>query len=178
MSRKILAGGIAAFAVAGFCGLALASDALHTMRIKSPDGGTVTVRYTGDVAPKIAFGAAPQDMSFAQSPFAMMDRISAEMDRHMDAMIRQANTMMAHLPDSNPAIPAGFWNMPMDSPGLTAIANGGKGSFCMKSMEITDSGDGKAPHVVTHTAGNCGGDQPSATAPSHAIQGTGPRTPI
>lgn len=180
MSRKILAGSVAALAIAGFSGFALARDALHTMTVRAPDGGTVTVRYTGDVAPQIAFGAAPRETGFAQfpSPFAMMERITAQMDRQMDAMLRETNALMARMPDANPAIPAGFWNMPMGPSGLSAIAEGGKGSFCMKSMEITNTGDGRAPHVVTHTAGNCGSGAPSSSAPSHALQGTGPRTPV
>jgi hypothetical protein len=179
MSRKILAGGAAILAVAGMCGLAAAGEALHSMTVKSPDGGTVTVRYTGNVAPKIAFAPPAQVVSGApmQSPFAMMERIAAQMDRQMEAMMQQSNALMARLPDANPTVPAGFWNMPMSPPGLSAIAAGGKGSFCMKSMEITSTGDGKS-HVVTHTAGNCGGDASPSAAPSHAVQGTGPRTPI
>ncbi len=180
MSRKILAGSVAAIAVAGFCGLALASDALHTMTVKSPDGGTVTIHYTGNVAPKIAFAPARQAVALARfnSPFLMMDRIAAQMNRRMNAMIAQANAMMAQAPVDNAAMPAGFLNMPMNAPGLSAVANGSNGSFCMKSMEITSSGDGKEPHVVTHTAGNCDGGASPSTAPSHAVQGTGPKTPI
>lgn len=178
MSRKLLAGSVAALSVAGFCGLAVAADALHTMTLKSPGGDTVTIHYTGNVAPKVAF-APPSNMAAFQqfqSPFAMMDRIAAQMDRQMDAMINEANAMMARMPDNNAAVLADFWNMPMVPGGLSAIANGGKGTFCMKSMEITSTGDGKAPHVATHTAGNCGGD-PSITT-SHAVRGSGPKTPI
>ena len=174
MSRKFLAGGAALLTLVGFCGFAAARDGgQHTMTVTSPDGGTVTIRYSGDVAPRVAFGTA--DAMQAGSPFAMMDRIAAEMDRQMDAMIRQTNEMIAHLPNTNPTVPADFWNMP-DVSGLTAVANGGKGSFCMKSVEITSTGDGKAPHVVTHSAGNCGAG--AAAAPSHPVRGTGPRTSI
>jgi hypothetical protein len=179
MSRKILAGSVAALAVAGFCGLALAGEALHTMTLTSPDGGTVTVHYTGNVAPRVTFAPAAEATGGAQlqSPFAMMEYVAAQMDRQMSAMMRESNAMMARLPDANPTIPAGFWNMPMDLAGLSAISAGGKGSFCMKSMQITSGGDGKA-HVVTHTAGNCGGGAAAVNAPSHALQGTGPKTPI
>lgn len=180
MSRKILTGSVAAIAVAGFCGLAMAADALHTMTVKSPGGGTVTIHYTGDVAPQVAFAPATQAAGLAQfnSPFLMMDRIAAQMNRQMNEMIAQANAMMANAPDANSAVPAGFFNMPMNPGGLSAIANGSNGSFCMKSMEITSSGDGKAPHVVTHTAGNCGTDASPSKAPAHAVQGTGPKTQI
>ena len=179
MSQKILIGSVAAIAVAGFCGLALASDALHTMTVKSPEGETVTIHYTGDVAPRIVFAPATEAVSGTrlQSPFAMMDRIAAQMDRQAAIMMQQANAMLAQMPDANPSIPASFWNMPVNPAGLSTIAAGGKGVFCMKSMEVTSTGDGKAPHVVTHTAGNCG-DSGASSAPSHAVQGSGPKTPI
>lgn len=180
MSRKILIGSAAAIVVAGFCGLALAGEALHTMTVKSPEGDTVTVHYTGNVAPQIAFAPAAETMTAAsmqQSPFAMMERIAAQMDRQMAAMMQQSNAMMARLPDANPTIPAGFWNMPMAPAGLSAIAAGGKGSFCMKSVQITSAGDGK-DHVVTHTAGDCGSGASPQSAPSHTVQGAGPRTRI
>jgi len=176
LAKKALFGATTAFALSAFYGLAIAKDvALHTMTVQSPDGGTVTIHYSGDVAPKVAFGPAPQMVGFTgyDSPFAMMQRISSEMDRRMAAMMSQANAMMAHLPDANPTIPANFWNMPMNMPGLSAIAAGGKGSFCMKSVEITSNGDGKSPHVTTHTAGDCAGD-----ASAHAMGGKGPKTPI
>jgi len=177
ISKKALLGAATAVTLTAFCGLAAAKDAaMHTMTVQSPDGGTVTIRYSGDVAPKVAFGSAPQMAGFTgyNSPFAMMQRISSEMDRRMAAMMSQANAMMAHLPDANPTIPANFWNMPMNMPGLSAIAAGGKGSFCMKSVEITSNGDGKSPHVVTHTAGDCAG----GSAPAHTTGGKGPKTPI
>ncbi len=168
-------------ALAAFCGVAIAKDALHTMTVKSPDGGTVTIHYTGNVAPKIAFAPATQAAALARfnAPFLMMDRIAAQMNRQMNEMIAHANAMMAHMPDSNQQVPASFWNMPMNSSGLSAIANGGKGSFCMKSMQITSSGDGKAPRVVTHSAGDCGGNNtPSSKMTSPTARGTGPRTQI
>jgi len=176
IAMKARLGAATAFALTAFCGLAAAKDAaMHTMTVQSPDGGTVTIRYSGDVAPKVAFGSAPQVVGFTgyDSPFAMMQRISSEMDRRMAAMMSQTNAMMAHLPDTSPTIPANFWNMPMNMPGLSAIAAGGKGAFCMKSVEITSSGDGKSPHVTTHTAGDCAGD-----ASAHATGGKGPKTPI
>lgn len=180
LSRKYLLGGAAILTVAGFCGLAAASDALHTMTVKSPDGGTVTIHYTGNVAPQVAFAPATQAAAITRfnAPFLMMDRIAAQMDRQMNDMIARANAMMAHLPDANPAISASFWNMPINPGGLSAIAAGGKGAFCMKSMEITSAGDGKAPHVVTRTAGNCGGSGPTSPAHGNGVQGAGPKTQI
>ena len=176
ISKNALLGTATALALTAFCGLAAAKDAgMHTMTVQSPDGGTVTIRYSGDVAPKITFGSAPQMAGFTgyNSPFAMMQRISSAMDRQMAAMMSEANAMMAHLPDANPTIPANFWNMPMNMPGLSAVAAGGKGGFCMKSVEITSSGDGKSPHVTTHTARDCAGD-----TSAHATGGKGPKTPI
>jgi hypothetical protein len=178
MARKALLGGAAALALIGFCGLAAAKDAaLHTMTVRAPDGGTITVQYTGDVAPQISFASGAQATGFADfdAPFAMMQRIAADMDRQMVQMMRQANEMMAQVPDTNPVFGAGLWNMPTDMPGLSAISSVGSG-FCMKSVEISSTGDGKPPHVVTHSAGNCAQDAPAQAHPS--VHGTGPRTPI
>ena len=59
IAKKALLGAATAFALTAFCGLAVAKDAaIHTMTVQSPDGGTVTIRYSGDVAPKVAFGSA------------------------------------------------------------------------------------------------------------------------
>lgn len=177
IARKALIGTTAAVALAGVCTLASARDAVHTMSVRAPGGGTVTVRYTGDVAPQIVFGNAPQTAGIRdwRSPFLAMERISAEMDRRMESMMRQADAIMAQLPDPNPVFPAGFWNAPWPMTGLSAIAGGAKGGFCMKSVEITSTGGGK-PNVVTHSAGNCGPE--TAAAPAHRRMGTGPRTPI
>jgi len=173
--RKAILGGAAALAVTTLCGLAVAKDSsLHTMAVQAPGGGTITIRYSGDIAPKVAFGPAADLTSF-NSPFAMMDRMAARMDRDMAQMMSQADAMMAEMPDANPVYPADLHNMPLfGMPSLSAIAAGGKGSFCMKSMEITSTGDGKSPHVVTHQAGNC--NSPAQAQPS--VHATGPRTPI
>ena len=176
IAKKTLLGTALALTLTAFCGLAAAKDpAMHVMTVHSPDGGTVTIRYSGDVAPKVAFEPAPLIVGFTgyNSPFAMMQRISSEMDRRMAAMMSRANAMMAHLPDDNPTIPANFWNMPMNMPGFSAIAAGGRSGFCMKSVEIASRGDGKNPHVTTHMAGDC-----ADGAPAHAAGGKGPKTPI
>jgi hypothetical protein len=149
------------------------------MTVRAPGGGTITVQYTGTVAPQITFGSAPISTGFAgfELPFAMMDRIAAQMDREMSQMMGEAGAIMAGIPDANPAHQADLRNGPLlDMPGLSAVAAGGMGSFCMKSVEITSSGDGKPPRVVSHQAGNCSTGAPAQEHPS--VHGTGPRTPI
>jgi hypothetical protein len=163
---------------AGSCGSAFARDAgVHTMTVRAPGGGTITVQYAGDVAPQISFGSAPAaTASGFESPFATMDRITAQMDREMARMMREADAAMAAMPDANPAYPADLHGAPLfDLPGLFAIAAGGKVAFCMKSVEITSTGDGK-PHVVTHQSGNCATGAPAQGHPT--VHGTGPRTPV
>jgi hypothetical protein len=179
IARKSLLAAAAGLTLAAVCGFAEAKDALHTLTVKAPDGGTVVVHYAGDVAPRVSFGTAPETAGFADfaSPFAMMARMRADMDRQMDLMMRQANAMMAGLPARDPIFRAGFFDMPLAMPDLSAIADGGKAGFCMKSVEITSTGDGGKPKIVTHVAGNCG-PSGKAAAPAEKPAGTGRKLPI
>src|SRR5579863_4512448 len=74
--------------------------ALHEMTVQLPGGSTETIRYTGDVAPKVTFIQAPFDVAWVapvtfgfEPSFAALDRIAADMDRQMDTFWRQAQTM-------------------------------------------------------------------------------------
>src|SRR5579863_8308821 len=92
--RTALLAGVAASAI-GLSGAALAeSPQTHVMTVRLPDGGVEEIRYTGDVPPQIVFAAGPASTDvFAPlpsffgpgSPFAALDRISAEMDRQAAA---------------------------------------------------------------------------------------------
>jgi hypothetical protein len=48
---------------------------------------------------------------------------------------------------------------------------------CMRSVQITYPGDGRAPHVVSHTAGDCGpahGGAAAATLPGAPVREQAP----
>ena len=101
--RLIHASLLAGAAVLGLSAFALtagANPATHEMTIQLPGGGSETIRYTGDVAPKVSFVEAPfaiawpAPVGFGFAPsFVALDRIAADMDRQMDAFWRQAQTM-------------------------------------------------------------------------------------
>ncbi len=174
MGRSLALAGVAALAVAGFGGLAEAcshnaaeaADA-HVMSVRLPGGGVEQVQYTGNVAPEVV--VLPDDSLPAffgpDSPFALLDRISAQMERQADALFRQVETMAA-LPMLAPGqvTEASFANLPPGVHGYfysaTLSGNGG----CVHSMQMTSMGKGQKPRVVSETSGNCSTDN-NAGAP-------------
>ena len=140
LSRTVLAAGAAVLALTGLAGIASAETAnTHVMTVRLPDGTVEQVRYSGDVPPQVVF--APDAAAF-ESPFAMLDRMTALMDRQAEAMIRTINTMMAQ-PFPGATTEAAFGAVPVGA------------GVCMRSVQITYTGHGQ-PHVVSQTAGNCG----------------------
>ncbi len=158
-----LLAGVAAVAL----GLAAAAQAqtpqIHVMTVRMPDGGAAQIRYTGNVAPRISFSEAPAPVDvFApmptlfgrDSPFAMLDRISAEMDRQAAAMFRQANALAADA-QSGQLTEAALRNLPPGSQSYTFVSTMSGNGVCSQSVEITREGNGP-PRVVRHSSGNCG----------------------
>ncbi len=146
--KALLVAGISSVAILGFAGLAQAeSPAVHTMTVQLPGGGVETIRYTGDVAPKIVVAPAGSVMP-AMSTFVAFDQIAAQMDRQMNMMMQQVRAMpmmtMMGMPDMNQL--------------MQAAARNGGGSFCAQSMSVTSTGNGQPAKVVTHSVGNCGGN--------------------
>jgi hypothetical protein len=149
---NVLLAGAAVVALAGVA-RAQGSD-VHVMNVRLPDGSIEQIQYTGDVAPRVVL-AAPQAVAM-ESPFAMLERMSAEMNRRAAAMFQAMNAAMA-MPPAGPA-------------GLTQAATSAGAGFCMRSVQVTYTGNGQ-PQVVSHTSGNCGpttGAAPAAlpTAPA------------
>jgi len=162
--RIAILAGAAGVVLAGLTGMAtartLASPAqTHVLNVRLPNGQIEQVRYTGDVPPTVIL--APQTVfpSFGSvSPFAVLERMSADMDRQAAALFQDIDTM--------PPNAVGFGVIPaMSGPGV-----------CMRSVQVTYAGDGQAPHVVSHTAGDCGPEHgstapvmlPGAPVPRHA----------
>lgn len=160
-SGKLLLVGLAAAALTGSSALALAgAPARHTMTVQLPDGSTARIAYTGTVRPKVTFDANPFAVSFfgPGSPFAQLDRISAQMDRQMAAMMRGRALLPTPLfADPNPLFTAGLErHAPAGWSGYSMMSNLSGSGACFRSVEITRNGSAR-PKVVSHTAGNCGG---------------------
>jgi len=147
----------------------------HEMTIQLPDGGTETIRYTGDVAPKIHFVDAPfaiawpAPVAFSFGPsFAAFDQIAADMDRQMNALWRQAQTM-ASWPTNGELSQAALQNLGPGGSAYTVVSESVGNNFCTRMTKITSSPNGGKPKVVSRTSGNCDASPAGAgTVPSHA----------
>jgi hypothetical protein len=140
--------GAAALLLAGYAGIAKAqSTETHVLTLRLPNGQIEQVRYAGDVPPTVVLAPTAMPSAFDPvDPFAMFDRMAAAMDRQAEAMIRTINAMTVPNAQGFGVVPA------MSGPGV-----------CMRSVQITYPGNGQAPHVVSHTAGDCGPAQGQAT---------------
>lgn len=162
--RNALLAGAAAIGIAGFSGLAAAqSPPTHVLNVALPDGGTAQIRYTGNVPPQVTFGGGPaaladwagvSTMFGTDGPFAMLDRISTEMDRQAAAMFRQAATLNAQAQSGQP-IAAAVPDLPVGSQSYSFVSEMTGNGVCSQSVEITATGNG-APKVVRQSSGNCG----------------------
>jgi len=169
--RMVLLAGIAAVGLAGFA--EAGSPAVHTLTIRLPGGGIETIRYTGDVAPKVML-APPQMVAFAPAfpafpvdpVFARLERISAAMHRQMTDMMQQAEMMDAQ--SSDQLSQAMLKNAP--GSGYSFVSTMSGNGICMRSVQITSTPGGK-PQVVSHTSGDCKG------APASAGQAVLPAAP-
>jgi hypothetical protein len=166
--RNALLAGAAIVILGGAAGLAEAqtqdtSGAVHVMTVRMPNGMVQQIRYTGDVPPRIVIVPVVRPV---ESPFAMMQRMSAEMDRQMAMMMQVFSPMMAQ-PSASAPITAAFGNVPAGA------------GVCMRSISVTYTGDGQKPQVVSRTSGNCGPAAPAsaADAPVVAPERTAPAVP-
>lgn len=162
---RILLAGVAAAAI-GFFGAAAPAvaqpDARHVMTVQLPGGGVARIEYTGNVAPRISVSTAPAPLAaFAPmpgwfgpaSPFAQLDRISAEMNREAAAMLRHAERLAAEA-RSGRLTETAMHSLPPGSQSYSFISTMAGNHFCSESVEITRAANG-APHVVTHRSGDC-----------------------
>jgi len=163
--QKLLVAGAAAIAV-GASGAAWAqSPKTHVMTVRLPDGGIEQIQYVGDVPPQVSFAAGPAVLPvFASmpslfggdSPFAMMERISAEMDRRSAAMFRQIDAMATRA-QSGQLTEAAMRNLPPGSQSYSFVSTMSGNGVCTRSVQITSAGNGTAPKVVSHSSGDCDG---------------------
>ncbi|WBO22688.1 hypothetical protein [Sphingomonas abietis] len=160
LSRTLLVTSIAA-AIAGVTAVAAADrQPVHTLLVHLPDGSVEQVRYTGDVAPHVVLHPVAADPMLAafgadDSPFAMMDRISAQMDAQMSGLMRQAAMMQQMTPEqlrqtALAGAPAGATSS------FTMISTSGGNGACSQSIRTVSLGDGRAPQVTRTASGDCG----------------------
>ena len=142
--------GMSATALAG-AAIAASRDT-HTMNVPLPDGSTARVEYVGNVAPKVTVVPAP-----VAAPFGMFDRSMFEMDRQIDAMMRQVERMARMPVAGGPAMNvAAYGNAPEGSSSVTVVSTSNGSKTCTRTTEVTSQGAGKPPKVVTNVSGDCG----------------------
>jgi len=142
---------------------------MHTMTVQLPGGGMAEIRYTGNIPPQVTVSAGPAatgdvlpiaSMLGTSSPFGMLDRITAEMDREAAALFRYADAMAARPGASGLTLT----NLPPGTRGFSYVSTMSGNGLCTRSTEITSTGNGP-PRVVTHSSGNCG---PEPSLPGNA----------
>jgi hypothetical protein len=152
--------------LAGVASVALVgSVAAHTLTVRLPDGTIEQINYAGNVEPQVSFVpatiAAEPDMGFGpNSPFALMQQISTEMDRETAAMLQQMRQLQAAafqpMPGIGQPLSVDMTNLPRGVESYSFVSTLSPGGACSESIQITSTGPGQKPQVVTHRSGNCG----------------------
>ena len=171
--------------LAGVVGTALAGvtaaaslPRTHVLTIRLPNGAVEQLHYTGNVAPRVFISSTPAPVRVlvpvpstflaVQSPFAAIDRLSAEMNREM-AMLSSARPGGTMSTSFGQIRPAGLANLPAGARSYSIVSTFRGGQACMRSVEVTSEGVGKAPHVVSKTSGDCAAKSgPAIRAPMTA----------
>lgn len=159
--RKALATTLAGLGAVMLTGAAAAaSQKTHTLTVPLPDGSSVKVDYVGDVAPKVTVNPAPI------APFGIFDRSAFDMQRQIDAMMREIEAVtrrpMAAIPGVNVAA---YGGAPAGSTSVTVVSTSNGGVTCTRTTEVTSQGPGKPPKVVSNVSGNCAGSSAPPAKP-------------
>jgi hypothetical protein len=138
----------------------------HRLSIALPGGGMETVEYSGNVAPRVVFHPVMVPLPDAFAPlawpagfglpsFAAFDRVAAEMDAQMNAMMRQA-ALLSRLPKGQPLSEAVLKDLPAGATSFSMVSETTSNGVCTHVTRITHGvGDAK-PRVVSQTSGDCG----------------------
>ena len=146
---------------------AAASQDTHTLTVPLPDGSTARIDYVGNVAPKVTVNPAPLSVGFPG--FGYFDRSALDMERQIDAMMRQMKDMTARPLSGKPGMNvAAYGNAPAGSSSVTVISTTNGGVTCTRTTEVTSQGPGKAPKVLSNVSGDCGAAAAPKVAPPTA----------
>jgi hypothetical protein len=175
---KLLIAGAGALALGGVA--VAAADKGHVMNVVLPDGSVAHIHYAGEVAPKVvvAPGAEAFPVAFvAADPFTMFDRISWEMDRQMDAMLRQASALSTLAPSADGKLSeAALKSLPTGTVSYSFTSfSSGNGASCSQSVQVTSLGANQAPKVVKQSSGDC--SAVNTRKPVPAVQPAKPTAP-
>jgi len=157
----------------------------RVMTIDLPDGSLARIEYQGDVAPKVTVEPmtrlVPVQLAdpAITAPFALFDRIAADMDRQMDVMFRQARMLEAAAARGATLDRAAFGNLPAGTVSYRFVSTSTGNSTCARSIQVTSLGADQQPKVVSSSSGDCGApssepvqavaDQDKPAAPANTI---------
>jgi hypothetical protein len=159
-AQAIILAGAGAVALTGV-GFAAGKAATHQMSVPLPDGSVAKIEYVGDVAPKVTVTPAPLSVGFPS--FGVLGRSMADMDRQIDAMLREMRQMQTRPVAGAPGMNvAAYGNMPAGSSSVTVVSTSNGTKTCTRTTEVTSQGAGKPPKVVTNVSGDCAGSPPAA----------------
>src|SRR3954470_5796225 len=117
-ARSTVLAGLGAVTLAG-AAVAAGRD-MHTMSVALPDGSVAKIDYVGNVAPKVTVTPAPLAGPFA--PFGLFGRSALDMQRNIDAMMRQIDEMARRPLSGAPAMNiAAYGNAPAGSSSVTVV---------------------------------------------------------
>jgi hypothetical protein len=145
-----------------------ASQDTHTLTVPLPDGSIAKIEYVGAVAPKVSINPAPLLVGFPR--FDFFDRSALDMERQLDAMMRQMNDMAARPSGATPGMNiAAYGNAPAGSSSVTVVSTSNGGATCTRTTEVTSQGPGKPPKIVSNVSGSCAAAGP---APARTLNRT------
>jgi hypothetical protein len=159
--KTLLVAGVASLVLAGAA--IAAKEKMHVMSVQLPDGSVQQIPYSGDVAPKIVMvpAAAVSPAAFFESafgpnsPFAMMDRISAQMNAQAEAMMREASTLATQGANGRAVTPTVITNMPAGSFHYSMVSTTSGSNGCTETVQISSTGQGQQPKVINTSSGDC-----------------------
>lgn len=167
--RGAVLAGVAALAAAGTA--VAAGNDRHVLKVDLPDGSVAHVEYEGEVAPKVvvepglAFEPVRWFDPLATAPFAMLDRIAAEMERRADMMIEQARALPIQPDPRDGKIDlAGSGALPAGTVSYSFVSTGTGTGTCSRSVQVTSLGPGQQPKIVSNSSGDCHDASPVPTA--------------
>jgi hypothetical protein len=154
----LVVAGVGAAAIAGAA--VAATRNAHILNVPAPDGSTVRVEYVGDVAPKVTVVPGP-----VVAPFGLFDGSAFDIQRQIDAMMRQVDTMTKMPIAGTPGLNvAAYGNAPAGSESVTVVSTSNGSKTCTRTTEVTAQGVGKPPKVVTNVSGDCANEPAAAPA--------------
>ncbi len=177
--------GVATIGLIGAVAYAADAPQTHVLTIPLPGGGVEQIRYSGDVAPTVTVrqgspaAAAWANQFGPDSPFAVLNRIQAEMDRQMAAIMQNRMVM-----PTMPQIGGGqvqhvtVGNLPPGANSYSMVSTFSGGHECTESVEVTSQGPGQPLKVVRQSSGDCGAAAKAAPAAPAAVIPPGRRTSI